>query len=109
MKFDDLFKNAYASVNDMFGEVVTYVKEGALDRKVVAMVDRNVMASDNNGIPVRVLQVHVRQDSTGIDASEIDMVNDIILVDKVRGEEVSPLHIVDFTTGPGNILEITCR
>ena len=110
MKFDELFRNAMASLEDTFGESVTFIPSDGVERQVKAMIDRSQLAEDSSGIPVRVMTITISGDpERGVPANTVDTYGDVILVEKIRGEDPQPVTILEVITGAGNVTKLICR
>ncbi len=110
MNFFNYYSTAFeSSILNVFGEQIDYHFGGGGVRKIRAVVERNRMAEDSNGIPMRVMSITVTSNrSNGILLSEID-VDDTILLQKNVGEEPEFVSIMETEDDGSGVITLYCR
>ncbi len=108
------FFNYYSSafeggILNVFGEEVEYHFGSGETRSLKAVVERERMAEDSNGIPVRVFAVTVASKTNGgLLMSEID-IDGSILLQKVIGEEPEYVSVLETENDGSGVITLYCR
>lgn len=110
MNFFNYYSAAFeGAISHVFGEPIEYHFSNGEVRQLTAVVERERMAQDSNGIPVRVFAVTVPANkSTGLVLSEID-IDDIIYLPKVVGETPEGVAILETEDDGSGVITLYCR
>ena len=107
--FDDIYGPCYDYLSYIFEEKVTYHSEGNTPRVVSAIVDREVPAVTDEGIPVRLITVTVKNSLSGIRSQDVKNSTDYFMLEKRRGEEPKRVSVMNVEDSASGVTVISCR
>ena len=107
--FDGIYDAGYDYLGYLFGEKIYYHAVGKNPRLVNAMIDRNKMALGDDGIPVTLHVITVKNTSSGILSDTVNKAGDFFMIEKRRGEEPRRVSVLDVEDSVSGVTVMSCR
>ncbi len=107
--FDDIYSPCYDYLSYIFGESVVYYSDGAAPRTIKAIVDREVPAVTDEGIPARIITVTVPNTLDGIRSQDVRKSTDYFMLEKRRGEAPKRVSIMNVEDSVSGVTVVSCR